>query len=132
MAYELKTEYYQGPIETLLELIEKKQLPITQISLAQVTGDFLDYLQKLEKTGIDPYLLADFLVVASKLILIKSKEILPFLSLTEEEEEELIRFEWGLKVYQELKKTHGFIKEKWQELPQMFNREFMKGISISF
>lgn len=132
MNYELKTEYYQGPLDKLLELIEEKKLEISQVSLAAVTGDFLKYLKSLEeKQQIDSSLLADFLVVASRLILIKSKELLPSLILTEEEEKDIRNLEWGLKIYQEIKKTQRFIKEKWREMPKMAVREFMADISNS-
>ena len=46
-AYEFKTEKFQGPLEKLLELIEDKKLEITEISLAEVTNDFLQYLKTL-------------------------------------------------------------------------------------
>jgi len=132
MDYQLKLGYYQGPIDKLLELIEERKLEVSRISLAEVTNDFLNYLKDLEKEQAEPAIIADFIVVAARLILIKSKELIPSLVLTEEEEKEIKSFEWGLKIYQELKKTHYFIKEKWNEKPQMFSREFMSGTSFFF
>ncbi len=123
--FEVKTEYFQGPLAKLLELIESKKLEISRVSLAEVTSDFLAYLKTLEEEKINPSLLADFLVVASYLVLLKSKELLPNLVLTSEEEESLVRFEWGLKIYKELKSVSMEIKKKWSETPKMFIREFM-------
>ncbi|MCL5435631.1 MAG: segregation/condensation protein A [Patescibacteria group bacterium] len=84
MAYQVQTAKYQGPLEVLLQLIEEQKLEITDIALAQVTAQFLDYIKTL--TAPDPNLLADFLTIASKLLVIKSKTLLP--SLEEELEEE--------------------------------------------
>ena len=76
MTFELKHEKFSGPIEALLDLIERKKLEVTEFSLAEVTADFLDYLQKLgarESATVSPRIIADFVVIASKLLLIKSK-----------------------------------------------------------
>jgi len=78
---EEKTEYqvalpdFYGPMDLLLSLIEQEELEITTIALAQVTDQFLDYVTTLKE--INPDNLTDFLVVASKLILIKSEVLLP-------------------------------------------------------
>lgn len=74
VSYEVITEKFSGPLDLLLALIEKNELPITEISLAQVTGDYLKYL---EKTEVPAEELADFLTVAARLLLIKSNSILP-------------------------------------------------------
>ena len=89
MRYEVKQDKFSGPLEKLLELIEAKELEITLINLAQVTGDFLEYLKALDEKSKHPSVLADFIVVASRLLLIKSKAILPSLALTEEEETDI-------------------------------------------
>ncbi len=132
MKYELTLERYQGPLDKLLELVEEKKLAITEISLAEVTADFLNYLEKLEKEHSDPTLISDFLVVASKLVLIKSKILLPTLELNEEEEEDIRTFEKRLLLYAELKKAKNIIKEKWNVFPQMASREFLSTIGAAF
>ena len=83
--YEVKINQFSGPLEKLLELIEEKKMEITALSLAEVTGGFFNYVKRVEG-DIDPKILADFLVVAAKLVLIKSKALLPGLELTQEEE----------------------------------------------
>ncbi len=136
MQYELTLERYQGPLEKLLELIEGQKLEITQVSLAQVTGDFLAYIETLKAStsdsSTDPGLVADFLVVASKLILIKSKALLPTLPVTEEEEADMRDLEFRLKLFRELKVTQGFIKAGWSSLPVMVSREFLAAIEPVF
>ncbi|MEW6617109.1 MAG: segregation/condensation protein A [Patescibacteria group bacterium] len=123
--YELKLETYKGPLEKLLELIEEKKMEITSVNIAEVTGDFLQYIEKLGEEEKTREYIADFLVVASKLILIKSKVLLPSLPLTEEEESDISNFEARLRLYQELKHAQPHIKEGWREFPQMMHREFL-------
>ena len=105
--YELKTETFSGPLEKLLELIEAHEMDVSAVSMAQVTDDFLKYLETLrgkkpedaaiaadgERVAtafeIDLRILADFISVASKLIFLKSKYLLPGLALTDEEEADI-------------------------------------------
>jgi len=77
-------EKFEGPLDLLLELIEKEKLPITEIALSEVTEQYITYLDTLEERHPDE--IADFLVVASKLVYLKSKTLLPFLYQTEEVE----------------------------------------------
>lgn len=89
---------FEGPLDLLLQLIEARELSITQISLAEVTDQYLAALH--ERTDWDPDVLADFLVIAAKLILIKSKALLPTLDLGEEEQG-AADLERQLKLYKE-------------------------------
>jgi len=135
MSYEVKFANFQGPFEKLLGLIEEKKLEINQISLAEVTADFLKYLEKLSAQGgekVQPELLADFISVASKLILIKSKTLLPALPISEEEDREMRDFELKLRFFQEFKQAREHIKNNWREMPLMANREFMAGSQTFF
>jgi len=66
---------FEGPLELLLHLIEREELDITMISLAQVTDQYLGYISQMEEREVAH--LVDFLVVASKLLLIKSRLLLP-------------------------------------------------------
>ena len=94
--YKVSLENFEGPLDLLLQLIEKEELDITQISLAKVTDTFLSYLEKIEE--IKPDELADFLVVAAKLLLIKSSLLLPTMISSEEEVTDLVD---QLKIYRE-------------------------------
>ena len=84
MTYQVHIDRFQGPLEKLLELIEARKLEITTVNLAAVTGEFLNYLSTLGERG-NPATIADFVVVAAKLVLAKSKVLLPDLPLTAEE-----------------------------------------------
>ncbi|MHB0870977.1 MAG: segregation and condensation protein A [Chloroflexota bacterium] len=84
---ELETPAFSGPLALLLELIEKRRLPITEVSLAEVADQYLERLRSI--AGLDPELLADFLVIAAKLLVIKSRELLPSAPPVADEEEDV-------------------------------------------
>src|SRR3984893_17039731 len=71
---ELHLESFDGPLELLLLLIEQRRLPITQVSLAQVADQYLAQIHA--QPAIDANLLADFLVIGGKLLLLKSRALL--------------------------------------------------------
>lgn len=94
--YTLTLEKFQGPFNLLLQLIEKEKMDITEVSLAQVTDEFLRHLKELEQ--VQPDELADFLEIAAKLILIKSRLLIPEAMEEDEEGQELVN---QLKIYQQ-------------------------------
>ena len=73
--YNVHIEAYDGPLDLLLDLIRKQEMDIHNIPISKITGQYLDYLHKLEELDID--VSADFLYMAATLILIKSKMLLP-------------------------------------------------------
>jgi segregation and condensation protein A len=73
--YQVALPVFEGPLDLLLHLIERQELDITEVSLAQVTNQYLEYLAQISER--DPDSLADFLVVAARLLLIKSRVLLP-------------------------------------------------------
>ncbi|MFH1367273.1 MAG: segregation/condensation protein A [Patescibacteria group bacterium] len=81
--YKIKIEQFEGPLDLLLQLIEEQKLEITEVSLSTVTEQYIAILD--QNTSIPAEELADFLVVAAKLLLIKSKALLPYLSPDEED-----------------------------------------------
>ncbi|MEK7192272.1 MAG: segregation/condensation protein A [Patescibacteria group bacterium] len=119
--YEVKLGQFTGPLEKLLELIEEKKLEITQISMAEVTGDFLKYVKNLG-AQVPSLVLADFLVVASKLVLIKSKVLLPNLELTSEEEGDIRDLEHRLKIYREFKTASQYLQKLWNNQDVAYSR----------
>jgi len=108
--YEIRLEKFQGPLDLLLQLIEQQELDITEVSLAQVTDQYLKYLDKVEV--LNPEEVADFLVVASKLLLIKSRLLLPNLNLGGEEEAK--ELEQQLKLYREYLEAGRVIDKLWR------------------
>ena len=97
MGYAVNLEQFEGPLHLLLELIETEKLDVSEVSLAQVTDSYLQHLD--DNDDIPPEELTDFLVVASKLLLIKSKLLLPFLFL--HDDEDVDDLEKQLKIYKE-------------------------------
>ena len=73
--YTVQLPVYAGPLDLLLQLIERDELDITKVALAQVTDQFLAHLKILETRNLGD--IADFLVIAARLILIKSEALLP-------------------------------------------------------
>ena len=73
--YTIETDVFEGPLDLLLQLIEKEQLDITQLSLAKVTDQYLEHLKLI--TNHDPLEVSAFLVIAAQLVLIKSRILLP-------------------------------------------------------
>lgn len=95
--FSIRTDVYEGPLELLLELIEKRKLLINDISLANVTDEYMAYVGTLEEQRLPQT--ARFVVVAATLLLIKSRSLLPVLTLTEEEEASIDDLEQRLKLY---------------------------------
>jgi segregation and condensation protein A len=86
--YQVATEVYEGPLDLLLDLIERAELDITTLSLAQVTDQYIAHLQRIQEQN--PADVSAFIVIAAKLIQIKSNALLPHtpMDIVEGEEED--------------------------------------------
>ncbi len=122
--YSVRDEQFEGPLDLLLSLIEKEKLDITQISLARITGAYLETIGKIEGDSTD---LADFLVVAAKLLYLKSKELIPNME-SAEEEEEILDLEEKLKEYQRYKQAAA----QFDEMLTAENRAFTRRSKTEF
>jgi len=109
MPFTVKTHSFEGPLDLLLDLIEKKKLFISDIALAKVTDDFISHVRQFENMPMDES--AHFILVASTLLLIKSKSLLPELSLTEEEKGDMQDLETRLKIYKRVKEASIHIQK---------------------
>ena len=109
--YNVKTPIFEGPMDTLLGLIEKRKLFINDISLSQVADDYIAYVKNLENFPIADS--ANFILIASTLVLIKSKSLLPDLSLSSEEQESIDDLEDRLKQYQKYKALSIHLKQRF-------------------
>lgn len=96
--YQIKVSGFEGPFGLLLDLVEKRKLFINDVSLAAVTEDYLKYINQLG--GLSSAEIASFILVASTLILIKSKSLLPSLILTDEEKGDIKNLEERLRLYE--------------------------------
>jgi len=113
--YQVKTHIFEGPLDTLLSLIEKRKLFINDISLSQVADDYIAYIKQRENVA-DNFPIADsahFILIASTLVLIKSKSLLPNLTLTEEEEHSIEDLEARLTEYQKYKALSVHLRERF-------------------
>ncbi len=107
--YTVKTPVFEGPLDLLLTLIEKRKVFVSDIALADVAEDFISYIKSHPEIPVDES--AEFLIVASTLVLIKSKSLLPNMKLTSEEEESIDDLERRLKLYEKFREISGTIKE---------------------
>lgn len=126
----VKIQQFEGPLDLLLSLIEQQQLDITKISLAQVTEQFLKYVKELEK--IDATQLADYLGIAAKLLVIKSKSILPSLEVESPEEESEEDLTEKLLRYKQFKEAAKYFKELDSRGLQSFTRTRVFSQRINF
>lgn len=85
-AYTVATPVYEGPLDLLLQLIEHAELDITKVALAQVTDQYLDHIRTVEENS--PEEVSAFLVIAARLLQIKSEVLLPRPPVREEGEED--------------------------------------------
>lgn len=132
MEYKVQLDQFSGPLEKLLELIEGQELDITLVNLAKITADFLNYLKSLDEQSKHPSVLADFVVVASRLVLIKSKVLLPTLELTEEEETDIKDLESRLKIYKEFKEASVLLSNLWSKRRSSYGRELFMDLPPVF
>jgi len=128
--YQITLEKFSGPLEILLNLVEEQKFSINEISLAKVAEQYIAYLKSLEEMPKEE--LAAFLVVASTLMLIKSRSLLPDLQLTDEEEMDVKELELRLKTYKFFKELAGHLKELNNQNKHLFGREAYAGMSAVF
>lgn len=97
-SYSIKTEHFEGPLELLIELVEKRKLLINNINLAAVTDEYIAQVNQMQEQSL-PHT-AQFITLAATLLLIKSRSLLPVLELTDEEETSISDLEGRLRLYQ--------------------------------
>lgn len=96
--FSIKTEVFEGPLELLLELVERRKLLINDISLASVTDEYMRHVSEMQEMSLPNT--SQFIALAATLLLVKSKSLLPVLELTEEEESSIEDLEERLRQYQ--------------------------------
>ncbi len=124
MSYVVELEQFQGPLDLLLKLIEAEELDITDISLARITEPYVQIIDA-HRGQIPPEELADFLLVAAKLVYLKSRAILP--GFTDEEIESSGDLEEQLKTY----KRFVALAEKMGELVRNGQRSFSRPATVT-
>jgi segregation and condensation protein A len=115
MEFTVKLDRFEGPYTKLLELIEERKLSITEVSLVSVADEYIAYIKTLgEKNLVD---ISQFIVVASTLMLMKAKSLLPGVTYTEEEEKQVHDLEHKLAAYALLMEAAGSIKSSYMKSP---------------
>ena len=118
--YSIKIDNFEGPLDLLIYLIEKNKMKIDEINLTEITDQYIEYLNEMEKLDLE--IASEFLVMASTLLYLKSKNLLPKQEIEEEEltEEELIRKIIEYKKYKEISKK---LKENYQNYSKRIYKE---------
>ncbi|MAZ29996.1 hypothetical protein CL655_01800 [bacterium] len=114
--FAVKTDVFEGPMELLLELVEKRKLLINDISLAEVTDEYMAMVSDMQERSLPNT--AAFVQLAATLLLIKSKSLLPVLQLTDEEESAIDDLEIRLKQYQ-------IFKQAAESVAQLFGQDML-------
>ncbi len=125
MSFSVEQEEFSGPLALLLEVIEQKNLPITKVSLAKVADEYLAYLETHDVPSDE---LADFLLIAARLIYLKSCELMPYLRI-DEEDASVAKLEDQLRLYQEFVAAAVKLEERYV-INAMFTRPPAKNREI--
>jgi len=127
---DFQVEKFQGPLGLLLQLIESEEMDITEIALAAIADQYVAYVEQAE--NINPEEIADFLVIAARLLYLKSKALLPYLS-SEEEEAEIGDLERQLRMYKEFieasLKVSDLINRDHKSFAPIFNKSGRRGLA---
>ena len=115
-SFTVRTGEYEGPMEILLDLIERRKLLVNELSISQVTDDFITYVRTSDGFPMEDA--ANFVAIAATLLLIKSKSLLPELELSSDEEEDIDDLKRRLEVYERARNAA-------RDLSRLFGRRIM-------
>ncbi len=125
-SFTVTTKEFEGPIDALLKLIERRKLPINDISLAEITDEYIRFVQSLDEESIANK--THFIFIASTLTLIKSKSLLPTLELNEEEEDNIEELKYRLSLLQVYAESAEELKKRFYSRPQFYHATAPKKI----
>ncbi|PCI90500.1 hypothetical protein COB18_00210 [Candidatus Kaiserbacteria bacterium] len=111
--FTLEVGEFKGPLELLLNLIEQRKLQVNDISLAQVSDDYIHYIEDRSQVPLSET--AQFVVVASTLLLIKSRSLLPTIELSSDEEDDIRDLEHRLQMYAHARRASKLVKKSWHK-----------------
>lgn len=117
--YAVKLDNFEGPLDLLCHLVDKNKMDINQIKISEITDQYIEYINKMQELNLD--VTSEFILMASTLLFIKSKSLLPKQVEDEAEltEEELVHRIIEYKKYKEISK-------KLKELYQIYSKRFYK------
>ena len=114
--FTIRAGSFEGPYDLLLDLIDKRKLSVNELSLAQVTDEYIAFVRGHEAFPMEDA--AQFIGVAATLLLIKSKSLIPELELSMEEEEDMDDLKRRLQLYEK-------VREAREELSRIYGRMVM-------
>ena len=114
-SFSITTQAYQGPLEMLLDLIEERKLSISEVSLSEVTDAYLAHVEKLPELPLGET--AQFILIASTLLLIKSRTLLPSLELSDDERESVDELERRLARLRIFRGASKLLRKEWGRAP---------------
>ena len=117
--YDIHLEIFEGPFDLLLYLIKKNDLEISEIPIAKITEEYLSYLETMKNLNLD--IAGEFLVMASTLMQIKARMLLPS-EATDEDEGPLGELKARLLEYQKFKEAAAYLSYKENEYSQVYYR----------
>ncbi|MDD3345231.1 MAG: segregation/condensation protein A [Candidatus Omnitrophica bacterium] len=122
MSYKIRLNMFEGPLDLLLYLVKKDHLNIYDIPIAEVTRQYLEYIDLMQLLDLE--IAGDFLVMAATLMQIKSKMLLPASESPDEEEQEDPRAELVKKLleYEKFKQIADNLREKETSQQDVFRR----------
>lgn len=121
-SFTVRAGEFEGPLELLLDLIERRKLFVNDVSIAKVVDDYLSHVSSLEERSIAAD--AHFVLVAATLLLIKSKSLLPGIKLTEDEEHDVEELERRLKTLSVYKEIAADVAKRY-DAAQMFEPRYV-------
>jgi segregation and condensation protein A len=116
MPFLIKTDSYEGPFEVLLDLIEARKLLVNDLALANITEEYIEHVRSQESFPVEET--SQFIQIAATLLLIKSKSLIPDLTLTEEESADIDDLKRRLEVYEK-------VREATRELARIFGKNVL-------
>ncbi|MGL5692673.1 MAG: segregation and condensation protein A [Peptostreptococcaceae bacterium] len=121
MKYNIHLQVYDGPLDLLYDMISKQKIDIKDISITEITKQYLSYLNMLEKMDLE--ITSEFITMASKLLQIKSKYLLYKQKDNEEEEDPRLELMEKLEEYKTYKLASQDIKNNVTDLSEVFYRK---------
>ena len=126
MTYELHLDSFQGPLEVLYQLVKKNRIEISELSLASITEQYLDYMEKLKEFNLE--LASEFMLIATELIQLKLRTLLPVDKGEEGEKEDNSDLVRRLQEYHYFKK----VSEILGEYEERGSKYFRRAIELDF
>lgn len=111
----IKTDGYEGPFELVLELIEKRKLLVNDLSLSEITDDFISQVRAKQTFPVEET--ANFIQIAATLLLIKSKSLIPDLALSEDEKEDVEDLKRRLSAYEKIREVSRLLGQAFGTAP---------------